>query len=250
MKATARYPLHDRLLDRTGIRRLLITGLTGSVLTGIGDLLLGFGEETEAVGPAETLLASAVNLTDAQLILGGLLGAFGLFLEGIGFFALYRLMADAAPKHARVYRIGILGYLWLAPIGCHMNVGLLNYAYKTVLALDAQAAAQAAQVMIYAFCVPLWILLLAFWVPMLVIQFTVFAKGRTPYPPGAKWFHLAVGMLPALVLAAVIGPHTALGAGIGTMFLSFGNAFTFGGLLWTLPEEKRFTAFEEMLERQ
>lgn len=76
-------------LDRPRIRKLLSIGLFGSVLTGIGDFLVGFGDETAATGLAEALLSSAPNMTDAQLIWGGLLGAFGLFLEGLAFFGLF-----------------------------------------------------------------------------------------------------------------------------------------------------------------
>lgn len=159
-------------------------------------------------------------------------------------------MADSAPGYAHIYRAGIFGYIWLAPIGCHMNVGLMNYAYKQLLALDAGVASRAARVMIYTFCEPVWVLLMAFWIPMLIVQFLAFAKGFTPYPAYAKWFHLFVGMLPALILCAVIGPHTALGAAIGTMFLSFGNAFTFGGLLATLPPQDTFDAFERKLKQK
>ena len=144
-------------------------------------------------------------------------------------------MADAAPKYAHIYRAGIFGYIWLAPIGCHMNVGLLNYAYKNLLRLDPAVASKAANVMIGAFCVPLWIILIIFWIPMLIVQFKAFAKGLTPYPGKAKWFNLLTGAIPAL------------GAGIGTMFLSFGNAFTFGGLLATLPSQERFDEFNRSL---
>ena len=41
-------------------------------------------------------------------------------------------MANAAPKYAHIYRASIFGYIWLAPIGCHMKVGLLNMAYKYI----------------------------------------------------------------------------------------------------------------------
>lgn len=34
-------------------------------------------------------------------------------------------MADAAPGYARTFRTSISGYLWLAPIGCHLNVGVI-----------------------------------------------------------------------------------------------------------------------------
>ncbi len=191
------------------------------------------------------MLSSAQNLTDVQLIAGGLLGMIGIFLEGLAFLVICRLMADAAPRSARFCRVSALAYIWLAPIGCHMNIGLLNYAYRTILELDPAIAATAARVMIYAFCVPVWVLLIIFWIPMIVLQFRAFSNGLTPYPRKARWFNLIVGMIPALVLAAIIGPHTALGAGIGTMFLCFGNAFTFGGLLATLPDQERFDRFLE-----
>ena len=234
-------------LDRLRIRKLLLIGLIASVMTGIGDFLIGFGEETEVTGFAESVMANAVNLSDTQLIWGGLLGALGLFLEGLAFFAIYRLMADAAPKYAHIYRSGIFGYIWLAPIGCHMNVGLLNYAYKNLLGLDPAVASKAANVMICAFCVPLWVVLILFWIPMMVIQFKAFAKGLTPYPEKAKWFTLLVGAVPVLILSMIIGPGTALGGGIGTTFLSAGNAFTFGGLLAALPSQERFDEFKRSL---
>jgi hypothetical protein len=88
----------DNNLDRPRIRKLLLIGLIASVMTGIGDFLIGFGEEMEVSGFAESVMANALNLSDTQLIWGGLLGALGLFLEGLAFFGIYRLMADAAPK--------------------------------------------------------------------------------------------------------------------------------------------------------
>ena len=99
----------------------------------------------------------------------------------------------------------------------------------------------------YAFCVPLWIVLICFWVPMLVVQFKAFSKGFTPYPKYARWFTLFTGAIPVLIIAALIGPGTALGAGIGTTFLSAGNIVTFGGLLVTLPSGERFAKFRNSI---
>ena len=237
-------------LDRARIRKLLIIGLFGSVLTGIGDFLVGFGKSPAVSGFAESMLASAVNMTDGQLIAGGLFGVFGLFLEGLAFFAIYRLMADAAPKYAHIYRSGIFGYIWIAPIGCHMNVGLMNIAYKNLTALNPETASKVADTMVYAFCVPLWIILACFWIPMLVVQFKAFSKGLTPYPKYARWFTLFLGAVPILLIGFLIGAYTALGAGIGTTFLSAGNALTFGGLLATLPDEETFKAFKDKIVRK
>lgn len=90
-------------------------------------------------------------------------------------------------------------------------------------------------------------LLVVFWLPMIIIQFQAFSKELTPYPRKARWFNVLVGVIPALVLSVIFGSGTALGAGVGTMFLSFGNAFMFGGLLAMLPNQERFDAFEKRL---
>ena len=237
----------DHNLDRKRIRKLLVIGLAASVITGIGDFLLGYAEETPAVNLAASVMSSAPNLSDAQMIAGGLLGFFGIFLEGLAFFAVYRLMADAAPKYAHIYRSGIFGYIWLAPVGCHLNMGILNMAYKYLLKGDAVTAAIAAERLFYGFSQPVYVLLVLFWVPMIIVQFKAFAEGCTPYPKRAKWFTLPIGALPALIISFIIGPSTALGAAIGTMFLSFGNAFVFGGLLAALPSQQVFDMYESRL---
>lgn len=234
-------------LDRARIKKLLIIGLLGAILTGAGDFLLGYGEEVRGSSLASNVMSNAMNLSDAQLIWGGLLGFMGLFIEGLAFFAVYRLMADSAPKYAHIYRAGIFGYIWLAPIGCHMNVGVLNIAYKYLLTFDAATAELIGNKMLIAFSLPVWILLGIFWLPMLIIQFIAFSKGLTPYPKYACWFNLFAGAAPALIVSILIGTNNAIGPAIGTMFLSFGNAFTFGGLLATLPSEETFDSFRNKL---
>ena len=234
----------DNNLDRARIRKLLAIGLFASILTGIGDFLLGYAEEVPTTTLAASIMAGAPNLKDWQMIAGGLLGFFGIFLEGLACFAVYRLMADAAPKYAHLYRAGIFGYIWLAPVGAHMNMGILNLVYKYLLPLDAEVAELVADRLFWGFSQPVYVLLIIFWLPMIVIQFLAFAKGLTPYPKQAKWFSVILGAIPALVIAALLGPQSALGAAIGTMFLSFGNAFMFGGLLVTLPNQAAFDRFQ------
>ena len=238
----------DHNLDRPRIRKLLTIGLFASVLTGIGDFLLGYGESTAGSSIATSVMASAPNLADWQMIVGGLLGFFGIFLEGLACFAVYRLMADTAPKYAHLYRAGIFGYIWLAPVGCHLNVGVLNLAYKYLLQADEALAAETADLLFFGFSQPVYLLLAIFWLPMMIIQFKAFSKELTPYPKKAKWFCVLIGAVPALALSVILGPGTALGAGIGTMFLSFGNAFMFGGLLAALPGQERFDEFERELQ--
>ena len=110
----------DHNLDRARIKKLLAIGLAASIMTGVGDFLLGYAEELPGVNFAARVMAGAPDLADWQMIVGGLLGFFGIFLEGLACFAVYRLMADAAPRYAHLYRAGIFGYIWLAPVGCQI----------------------------------------------------------------------------------------------------------------------------------
>ena len=154
-------------------------------------------------------------------------------------------MGDKAPKYAHIYRAGIFGYIWLAPVGCHLNMGILNMAYKYLLRVDPGTAELVAGRLFWGFSQPVYTLLVLFWLPMIVIQFKAFSRGYTPYPRSARWFNIIVGAIPALIIAAILGPQNSLGAGIGTMFLSFGNAFMFGGLLITMPDQGRFDEFRK-----
>ena len=224
----------DDNLNRARIRKLLLIGLFGCVLTGLGDFLLGYATPADVLdGPFDAMLATAPNMSDAALFAGGLLGMVGLFIEGLGYFGVYRLMADAAPRHAHVLRAGIFGYIWLAPIGCHMNVGVFNYAYKHLYSASPELAHEVIGPM--------------YWVPMMVAQWKAFAQEKTPYPTGEKWFTVMVGGVATLAVSFLLGFDTALGGGIGTMFLSVGNALVFGGLLATMPSEERFAEFRASL---
>lgn len=68
----------DHNLDRERIRKLLVVGLFAAILTGIGDFMLGYGhaESMENYGLAASVMASAPNLADWQMIAGGLSGFF------------------------------------------------------------------------------------------------------------------------------------------------------------------------------
>jgi len=73
----------DRNLDRARIKKLLTIGLLASILTGTGDFLLGYAENSAGTSLVTSVMASAPNLADWQMIAGGLLGFFGIFLEGL-----------------------------------------------------------------------------------------------------------------------------------------------------------------------
>ena len=85
-------------LDRARIKKLLSIGLFASILTGIGDFLLGFAEQLPAATIATSIIAGAPNLSDWQLIAGSLLGG----LCNSDFFGIGEI-------HGRLIRCGTCG---------------------------------------------------------------------------------------------------------------------------------------------
>lgn len=69
-------------------------------------------------------------------------------------------MADASPHYARIYRADIFRYIWLAPVGCHLNVGLVNLAYKYLLQGNPAMADRAVGLIGCGFLVPVYLLLI------------------------------------------------------------------------------------------
>ena len=61
----------DSNLNRARIKKLLTIGFVASVLTGVGDFLLGYGVPVAAEGLFEGILATAPNLSDTQLVVDG-----------------------------------------------------------------------------------------------------------------------------------------------------------------------------------
>lgn len=97
----------SRELDWPRIKKLLTIGLFASVLHLAGDLIL----EDDALEGVLQMLSAYTSTSDSGLFAAALLELFGVVLEGLACFGVYRLMAAKSPKYAHRYRSGIFGYL-------------------------------------------------------------------------------------------------------------------------------------------
>jgi len=160
-------------------------------------------------------------------------------------------MVDGNSKSAHLYRVLIIFYIWLAPIGCHMNVGIFNITFKYLLESNVDAIAIANKLLVW-FWVPIVVLLVIAWAIMLGIAFKTFKEEKTPYPSYAKWFNMITGCIPTIILGylvmTLVPNAEALGSAIMGMCLSVGNALTFGGLLAKMPSEVTFKEFRNSME--
>ena len=215
-------------LDWLRIRNLFRLGLFGALLTLIGDLILGWGVEDEALTGIVRMLSAYTGTSDGGIFAAALLGLFGITLEGLCYFGIYRLMAARSPEYAHRYRTGIFGYVIFGGCGFHIPVCAMVF-----LAKHGFEAALLGKYIAY-FVLPAFLLFWIFFLVLVVTQIQAFAKGLTPYPKWCWVFSLPVGMAAALLLN-IFGNQAWVNA-IFCAWISVGNLWMFGGLLATMKK--------------
>ncbi len=226
-------------LDFPRIKKLLYIGIIASLLHLVGDFILGWGVEDETQEGILRLFSAYISTSNGGIFAAAILGLFGMVLEGLSMFGIYRLMAEKSPKCAHGYRSGILGYLMFGACGYHVPFCAVTFLLKHGFAGEL--------VLKYAlyFIVPAFILFWIFFLALSISQISAFAKGYTPYPKFAWIFCLPIGMLIA-VLIGLIGNY-AFNNAVFCAFLAIGNLWTFCGLLLMLKkaENNHLKQFKE-----
>lgn len=213
----------SRQLDWPRIRKLLAIGLFASVLHLIGDLILGWGVQDESYDGILRMLSAYTGTSDGGILAAALLGMFGVTLEGLSSFGIYRLMAEKSPEHAHRYRSGILGYIIFGGCGFHVPVCamafLMKHGFATELLLKYAAY----------FVLPGFVLFWVFFLVMQITQISAFAKECTPYPKWCWVFSMPVGM--AVAMAITVFGNYPIGNAVSCAWISIGNLWMLGGLL-------------------
>ena len=215
-------------LDVPRINKLLTIGLFASLLHFAGDMILGWGTEDETLTGIFRMLSAYISTSDGGIFASALLGLFGMVLEGLAFFGIYRMTAPYSQKYAHSLRTGILGYLMFGACGFHVPTCALVYLTKHGISEEL--------IMRFAayFVLPAFLLFWIFFLVLEVTQIRAFAKGLTPYPKWCWVFSLPVGMAAALLLN-IFGNQAWVNA-IFCAWISVGNLWMFGGLLATMKK--------------
>lgn len=216
-------------LDWPRIKHLYKIGIFGALLNLAGDMLLGAHAAEEGLSGLEMQLSAFVQTSDRGLFWSALLGLLGVTLEGLSYFAVYRLMAGRAPRYAHAYRAGIFGYLIAGPCGFHVPVLAGVYFYKRLCVYDAQAALGTVETYMLYFMAPALCIFAISFLVLIAVQAAAFAKGLTPYPKWCAVFSLLFAVVPQLIAAPF--DTVPLANGLATAWISVGNLWMFGGLL-------------------
>ena len=224
-------------LDWARIRKLMIIGIFGAIMTFIGDFILGFRTGNESLSGLEQKLSSYLSLDDWQIFLSALLGFIGIPIEGLCYFSVYRLIAPYSMKHAHLYRAGIFGYLMFGGCGVHVPCLACVFFYKYMTAASPETALDASIKFGMCFLLPGTVMLLIFFVIQSIAHISAFAKGLTPYPKWCWIFCMPVGMALTMLLKFV--GSNALASALTAAWISIGNLWMFGGLLITMKKARK-----------
>lgn len=221
--------LSGKNLNWARLRRMFRLGIAASITVFVSDMLLGYGVSDDSMTGVERYLSTYLGLSDARMFWSALLGLIGIPIEALCYFSVCRLMADKAPRSARLYRAGILGYLTFGACGFHVPCLAVCYIYNRLHVIDSALALDIGMKYGLYFMLPALTLFMVSFFLLSIVQLRAFAKGLTPYP---KWcwifsllFFIVVG-----IAAAPFG-NSKLANGISAAWISAANLWMFGGLL-------------------
>ena len=177
--------------------------------------------ENDALEGVLQMLLAYTSTSDSGLFAAALLGLFGVVLEGLSCFGVYRLMAAMSPlRHFRLPDV--------------LRVRLPSVCAAVFLMKHGLSEALLTQYSAY-FLMPPLVLFWIFFFVLVMTQIVAFRKGLTPYR--CCVFSMAFGML-VYFLAALLG-NRPLGNALRCAWLAIGNVWMFGGLLVTMKKAQR-----------
>ena len=227
----------DNELDWPRIQKLFVIGLFAGIMVLIGDMLLGWGVSDESLTGIAKKLSTYISVSDKRIFWSAMLGFVGIPLEGLCYFGIYRLIAPYSKKHAHMLRSGILGYIAFGGCGVHVPCLAIVFFYKQMMGISPETALDQTVKYGMYFLLPGTVMLFIFYIVQSVAQISAFLKGLTPYPRWCWIFSLPVGMIVTMLLKFA-GNHALFNA-LTAGWISMGNIWMFGGLLWMMRKVRR-----------
>lgn len=222
--------------DMPRVRHLMKIGLFAGVLVLIGDMLLGYGVSDTAVSNIPATFARYLSVSDVRIFWSAVLGLIGIPLECLCYFAVYRLIVQGSESYAHTYRSGIFGCLIFGGCGVHIPCCAAVYFMKKIYGFNPDMVFEMTEKYLVYFLVPAMVLFLIFFMMLTVTQIKAFAKGLTPLPKWAWVFSVLFGLLAAVLFKI---PNLPLTNALATGWISIGNIWMFGGLLFLTRDWSR-----------
>lgn len=222
--------------DYLKVRKLLIYGMIGAILTMIGDFLLLAVDSAGAVGALGQYILAAERLSYTRIGLAGSFGFAGIPVTAFGFYALYELMQDKASTLARIYKASIYGFLAFGGaihiICCYLVTGMKK-ALETGTDQESMLSVILAEQ--GGYLIPCFIIFMAFYFANVITLILIIAKGKTLLP---RWMWL-INPFAFKILLNLVGKMStaAFWNGIACSNMSLGALIIF--LAWMVVVLRR-----------
>ena len=215
---------------------LIKIGLIGAFIILAGDLLMGWGVRDVSLSGLEGQVSQYLTISDSRMFWSSFLGLLGVPITCVGHLGVYKLLKPYSQKYAKLYAIGIWGFLTFGGSGVHLSSVESAFFYKHMTAADPNTALGASMKFISYFTLPLYIALLICWIIMAYAHIKAVAKGFSPYPRWCWVFSMPVGTL-LFSLISNFGNYAIINAIMLGAF-SLGNIWALSGSLLMLGKAK------------
>lgn len=217
--------------DYCKVKKLLLYGMIGAVLTMIGDFLLLGVDSTGAVGALGQYILAAEKISYTRIGLAGSFGFAGIPVTAFGFYALYELMQDKTNALARIYKASVYGFAAsggaIHIICCYLVTGMKK-ALETGTDQESMLSVILAEQ--GGYLIPCFIIFIAFYLANVITMILCISKGKTPLP---RWMWL-INPFTFKILLNLVGKMStaAFWNGIACSNMSLGALIIF--LAWML----------------
>ena len=221
--------------NKKEIRRIALLfriGILGALVILAGDMLVGWGVRDTSLPGLEGQFSQYLTVSDSRLFWASVCGFTGVPLAVVGHYGIYQLLKPCSRKYARMYAVGILGFLAFGGAGVHVSSVEAAFFYKYLSAADPAGVLGPTLKFMVSFLVPLYAILLTGWVVMVYAHIRAVAGGLSPFPRWGWIFSMPVGCL-LFSLVGLFGNHALVNALMVGAF-SLGNVWSLAGHLWML----------------
>ena len=218
------------------IASYLKIGIIGAVIILAGDMLMGWGLKDISKTGIEGQLSQYLTLSDGRMLCAAILGFTGVPIAVVGHFGIYKLIKPYSKKYARLYAVGILGFLAFGGAGVHVSSVEAAFFYKYMSAAGSGTVLDSTLKFASYFLLPLYIILITGWIIMVYAHIRAVATGLSPFPRWCWIFSMLVGSI-IFSLIGVFGNHKIVNAIMVGAF-SLGNIWSLAGHLYMLSKVK------------
>ena len=234
---------NDTVMWGYTMKKLLALGIVGTLLSLIGDILLGWMVYPQMANHYTAMLAGCAELSYARMGLSALFGGIGIPMQYYGFKAVAHIIRKDTSdiRRLRLSKAVRIAALSIASLGGSVHilciVGMLSlrieadcgFTFSDTASFIECIPASSAQIAVWAI-LPVTAVMMTPYLIGAAAMFIAVVRGYTPFPKWMCVFNPIIIKI-ALNAAAALIPQTAFSNALGMSNMAFGGLLPFAAFL-------------------